>query len=36
MAWWYPSVYLGNAEIPILWVTGSNDFAYTMNALQRS
>jgi dienelactone hydrolase len=36
MEWWDPSVYLGNAEMPILWVTGSNDFAYTMNALQRS
>jgi dienelactone hydrolase len=36
MAWWDPSVYLGGADLPILWVTGSNDFAYTMNALQRS
>jgi dienelactone hydrolase len=36
MAWWDPSIYLGNAELPILWVTGSNDFAYTMNALRRS
>ncbi|HEY5912601.1 MAG TPA: acetylxylan esterase [Verrucomicrobiae bacterium] len=36
MAWWDPSVYLGNAEMPMLWVTGSNDFAYTLNALQSS
>lgn len=36
MGWWDPSVYLGNAEMPILWVTGSNDFAYTLNALRAS
>lgn len=36
MAWWDPSVYLANAECPMLWVTGSNDFAYTLNALQAS
>jgi hypothetical protein len=36
MTWWDPSGYLPNAEMPILWVTGSNDFAYTMNALQLS
>ena len=36
MAWWDPSVYLGNAKMPMLWVTGSNDFAYTLNALQPS
>ncbi len=36
MALWDPSVYLGDAEMPLLWVTGSNDFAYTMNALQMS
>lgn len=36
MAWWDPSVYLGNADVPMLWVTGSNDFAYPMNALQLS
>ena len=33
---WDPSVYLANAEMPFLWVTGSNDFAYTMDALQSS
>jgi hypothetical protein len=36
MKWWDPSVYLRDAEMPFLWVTGSNDFAYTMNALQNS
>lgn len=36
MGWWDPSVYLGNADLPLLWVTGSNDFAYTLNALQSS
>lgn len=36
MAWWDPSVYLPDAGMPILWVTGSNDFAYTLNALQNS
>jgi dienelactone hydrolase len=33
---WDPSVYLTKAEMPFLWVTGSNDFAYPMNALQSS
>lgn len=33
---WDPSVYLSRAEMPFLWVTGSNDFAYTMNALKHS
>ena len=36
LAWWDPSVYLGLAKMPMLWVTGSNDFAYTLNALQPS
>jgi dienelactone hydrolase len=36
LRWWDPSVYLGNAEMPFCWVTGSNDFAYTLNALQKS
>jgi len=36
MGWWDPSVYLGSADLPMLWVTGSNDFAYTLDALQRS
>lgn len=33
---WDPSVYLGSAAMPILWVTGSNDFAYPMDSLQKS
>jgi len=36
LRWWDPSVYLGDARMPFLWVTGSNDFAYTPNALQKS
>ena len=36
MRWWDPSVYLPDALMPILWVDGSNDFAYTFNALQKS
>ena len=36
LSWWDPSVYLSDAEMPMLWVTGSNDFAYTLNALQSS
>jgi dienelactone hydrolase len=36
MELWDPSVYLGDAEVPFLWVTGSNDFAYPLNALQQS
>ena len=33
---WDPSVYLPNAAMPILWVNGSNDFAYTLAAMQQS
>ena len=33
---WDPSAYLGDATLPMLWVTGSNDFAYPMDSLQRS
>lgn len=33
---WDPSVYLGRAAMPMLWVTGSNDFAYPMDSLQKS
>jgi hypothetical protein len=36
MRWWDPSAYLKDAAMPMLWVTGSNDFAYTFNALQKS
>jgi len=33
---WDPSVYLPNAAMPMLWVTGTNDFAYPMDSLQKS
>ncbi len=33
---WDPATVLSDAAMPFLWVTGSNDFAYTMNALQKS
>jgi len=36
MRWWDPSVYLADAPMPFLWVTGSNDFAYTFDGLQKS
>lgn len=36
MRWWDPSAYLSKASLPMCWVTGSNDFAYTFNALQKS
>jgi hypothetical protein len=36
MNWWDPSSYLNQAAMPILWVNGSNDFAYTLNAYQKS
>ena len=33
---WDPSVYLPGASMPMLWVTGTNDFAYPMDSLQKS
>ncbi len=33
---WDPSVYLPNARMPMLWVTGTNDFAYPFGSLQKS
>ena len=33
---WDPSVYLARAKMPMLWVTGTNDFAYPMDSLQKS
>jgi dienelactone hydrolase len=33
---WDPSVYLPRAGMPLLWVTGTNDFAYPMDSLQKS
>ncbi|NLY01755.1 MAG: prolyl oligopeptidase family serine peptidase [Rhodopirellula sp.] len=36
LRWWDPSVYLKHAHMPMLWVTGTNDFAYPMDSLQKS
>lgn len=36
LALWDPSVYLSRAAMPVLWVTGTNDFAYPMDSLQKS
>ncbi len=33
---WEPSVYLPSAKMPMLWVTGTNDFAYPLDSLQKS
>ncbi|HEY3333459.1 MAG TPA: prolyl oligopeptidase family serine peptidase [Capsulimonadaceae bacterium] len=33
---WDPKQYLPDATLPILWVTGTNDFAYPLPSLQRS
>ncbi|MCC6536908.1 MAG: acetylxylan esterase [Bryobacterales bacterium] len=33
---WDPSVYLGRAKLPMLWVNGTNDFAYPPGSWQKS
>ncbi len=33
---WDPSVWLRENKMPMLWVTGTNDFAYPMDSLQKS
>lgn len=33
---WDPSRFLPRASMPFLWVNGTNDFAYPMDAMQRS
>ena len=33
---WDPSVHLPRVRMPMLWVTGTNDFAYTLATLQKS
>ncbi len=33
---WDPSVYLPRVEMPVLWVDGTNDFAYPMDSLRKS
>ena len=38
--WWHencdPSVYLKNTEMPMLFITGTNDFAYPLDSLRKS
>ncbi len=36
LAMWDPSRYLMDGKMPKLWVTGTNDFAYPMDSLQKS
>ena len=36
LAMWDPSAYLPRAKVPMLWVTGTNDFAYPLDSLQKS
>ncbi len=36
MRWWDPSAYLKDAAMPMMWVTGTNDFAYWLPGLQKS
>lgn len=33
---WDPSQYLPHVQMPMLWVTGTNDFSYPMDSLQKS
>jgi cephalosporin-C deacetylase-like acetyl esterase len=33
---WDPSVYLADSKMPMLWVTGTNDFAYPFPSLRKS
>ncbi len=33
---WDPAVYLERAQMPMLWVNGTNDFAYPMDSWQKS
>lgn len=33
---WEPSNYLPRARLPVLWVTGTNDFAYPLSCLRKS
>lgn len=36
LRWWDPSAYLPRATMPMLWVNGTNDFAYPMDSWQKS
>ena len=33
---WDPAVFLPHAQMPFLWVNGTNDFAYPMDSMQKS
>lgn len=33
---WDPSKYLGNVRMPLLWVNGTNDFAYPLGSYRKS
>lgn len=33
---WDPATYLGDITMPMLWVTGTNDFAYPLSSWQKS
>jgi hypothetical protein len=33
---WDPSQFLGNSRMPMLWVNGTNDFAYPMDSWKKS
>ncbi len=35
-ALWDPSHYLASAQMPMCWVSGTNDFAYPLDSLQKS
>ncbi len=35
-AWWDPKAWLPRAEMPILWLNGTNDFAYPPDSWQKS
>jgi dienelactone hydrolase len=36
LSMWDPKHYLPDAKMPMLWVTGTNDFAYPMDSLKKS
>lgn len=36
LALWDPAVYLPRARMPMLWVDGTNDFAYPLDSVQKS
>lgn len=36
LSMWDPSVYVGSAKMPMLWVTGTNDSAYPMDSLRKT